>query len=48
VGFENNMLLPGGGRAPDNAALVAAAAKGARAIGRPLAKAGDLRAFASY
>ncbi|RDD61688.1 3-keto-5-aminohexanoate cleavage protein [Ferruginivarius sediminum] len=47
VGFENNMLLPDGRRAPDNAALVAAAAEGARAIGRPLAKAADLRAFAS-
>lgn len=37
VGFENNMLLADGSRAPDNAALVAAAAANAKAIGRPLA-----------
>jgi uncharacterized protein (DUF849 family) len=44
VGFENNLCLPDGRIAPDNAALVAAAAEGARAIGRPLADAADLRA----
>lgn len=43
VGFENNLRLPDGRTAPDNAALVAAAAKAARATGRPLADAGDLR-----
>lgn len=37
VGFENNLQLPDGARAPDNAALVAAVAEGASAIGRPLA-----------
>ena len=37
VGFENNMLLADGSRAPDNAALVAAAAANAKAIGRPIA-----------
>lgn len=43
VGFENNLHLPDGRRAPDNAALVAAAAETARAIGRPLADARWLR-----
>ena len=37
VGFENNLYLPDGTPAPDNAALVAAVARGADAIGRPLA-----------
>ena len=44
VGFENNLHLPDGGLAPDNAALVAAVATGAKALGRPLASAADLRA----
>lgn len=43
VGFENNLHLPDGGLAPDNAALVAAAAAGVRAIGRPLADAAEAR-----
>lgn len=43
VGFENNLYLPDGQRAPDNAALVAAVASGARAIGRPLASATEAR-----
>jgi uncharacterized protein (DUF849 family) len=37
VGFENNLLLADGSRAPDNAALVAAAAANAKAIGRQIA-----------
>ena len=37
VGFENNLHLPDGALAPDNAALVAAVARGAAGIGRPLA-----------
>ena len=44
VGFENNLWLPDGTDAPDNAALVRLAADGARLIGRPLASADDLRA----
>lgn len=43
VGFENNLLLPSGARAADNAELVSAAAAGARAIGRPLADAATAR-----
>ncbi|HSR72967.1 MAG TPA: 3-keto-5-aminohexanoate cleavage protein [Kiloniellales bacterium] len=43
VGFENNMHLPDGTLAPDNAALVAAVADGARSIGRPLADAATAR-----
>ncbi len=43
VGFENNMLLPGGSEAPDNAALVKLAAGHASAAGRPLATADDVR-----
>ncbi len=39
VGFENNLTLPDGRVAPDNAALVAVVADGARAMGRPLADA---------
>ena len=42
-GLENNLYLPDGGVAPDNAALVAAVAAGARAIGRPLADAEQAR-----
>ena len=37
VGFENNLRLPDGAIAADNAALVAAVAQGAAALGRPLA-----------
>jgi len=44
VGFENNLFLPNGGLAPDNAALVAAAAEPLRALGRKLADADRLRA----
>ncbi len=43
VGFENNLHLPGGGLAPDNAALVVAAAEVATALGRPLADAAAAR-----
>lgn len=45
VGFENNFYLPDGSLAPDNAASVAAAAAGARAIGRPLADGDSARAL---
>ena len=47
VGFENNLHLPDGSLAPDNAALVAAVAAGAAAIGRPLAGAEEARAILS-
>jgi uncharacterized protein (DUF849 family) len=43
VGFENNLFLPSGALARDNAELVAAAAAAARAIGRPLADADAAR-----
>lgn len=43
VGFENNLHLPDGSRAPDNAALVAATAALLRRAGRRLATAADLR-----
>lgn len=43
VGFENNLFLPDGEVAPDNAALVAAVARGAAALGRPLADAAAAR-----
>jgi len=43
VGFENNLKLRDGSVAPDNAALVAQAAQGARALGRPLATSADAR-----
>lgn len=43
VGFENNLWLPDGTLASGNAALVAAAARGAASSGRPLATAADLR-----
>lgn len=46
VGFENNFLLKDGTIARDNAALVAQTADAARALGRPLATAADVRAFA--
>jgi uncharacterized protein (DUF849 family) len=44
VGFENNLQLPDGTTAPDNAALVANLAAAARALGRPPAGADALRA----
>lgn len=43
IGFENNLHRPDGDLAAGNADLVAAAAAGARAIGRPLADAAWLR-----
>ncbi len=43
VGFENNLYLADGSTAPDNAALIAAAAANARLIGRPVADAGAAR-----
>lgn len=43
VGFENNLFLPDGTLAPDNAALVSRAAAGAGVIGRPLADARTAR-----
>lgn len=45
VGFENNLLLADGSEAPDNAALVAQAAKAAGRAGRRLASADDVRAL---
>lgn len=45
VGFENNFRLAGGAIAPDNAALVAQASAGARAVGRPVADAAETRAM---
>jgi uncharacterized protein (DUF849 family) len=43
VGFENNLQLPDGTLAPDNAALVRNAATGVATIGRRLATADDVR-----
>lgn len=43
VGFENNLLTKDGRTAPDNAALVRQAVDTARALGRPLATADDIR-----
>lgn len=43
VGFENNLRLPDGTVAADNAALVRQAAAGAALCGRPLASADDVR-----
>ena len=43
VGFENNLYLKDGRQAPDNAALVAQVADGARVLGRSLATADDIR-----
>ena len=43
VGFENNLYLPDGSLAADNAALVAHAAAAARVLGRPFADAGTVR-----
>lgn len=45
VGFENNLHLRDGSLAPDNTALVAQMAESARALGRPLAAADDVRAM---
>jgi uncharacterized protein (DUF849 family) len=43
VGFENNLQLKDGSRAPHNAALVAQAAEAAACLGRPLATARHIR-----
>lgn len=43
VGFENNMLMPDGSEAPDNAALVRLAVGHASTAGRRLASADDVR-----
>lgn len=43
VGFENNLFLPDGGLAPDNAALVAGVAGALRALGLRAADAAGLR-----
>ena len=43
IGFENNLHQPDGSLAADNAALVAAAARGAAALARPLADAASAR-----
>ncbi|KAF1044416.1 3-keto-5-aminohexanoate cleavage protein [Xylophilus sp.] len=43
VGFENNLLLRDGSRAPDNAALVRQAGEAAAVLGRPLATACQVR-----
>jgi len=43
VGFENNLWLPGGTTAADNAALVQLAAAAGVAAGRPVATAADVR-----
>ena len=43
VGFENNMLMPDGSEAPDNAALVQLAIGHARTAGRQPATADDVR-----
>jgi 3-keto-5-aminohexanoate cleavage enzyme len=43
VGFENNMLLPDGRVAPDNAALIDLAARGVASFGRPVANAAQAR-----
>jgi uncharacterized protein (DUF849 family) len=43
VGFENNLMLPGGSLAPDNAALVAAGDVALRACGLAIADADQLR-----
>jgi uncharacterized protein (DUF849 family) len=45
VGFENNLLLKDGRSAPDNAALVRQAVEVAQCLGRPVAKADDIRAL---
>lgn len=45
VGFENNLLLPNGAQAPDNAALVGGVARALEAVGRRLASADELRSL---
>ena len=45
VGFENNMLLADGSKAPDNAALVAQVAASAATFGRAVATADQARAI---
>lgn len=45
VGFENNLLLPDGRTAADNAAVVGQLAESVRRLGRPLATAAQLRAL---
>ena len=45
VGFENNLYLPDGALAADNAALVAAAARGAETLGRSVARPQEARAI---
>lgn len=43
VGFENNLILPGGAAAPDNTALVRLAVKCGNDAGRQIASADDIR-----
>jgi uncharacterized protein (DUF849 family) len=43
VGFENNMLMPDGSEAPDNAALVTLAGRHAQGAGRQIATADQVR-----
>ena len=45
IGFENNLLLPNGTVAPNNAAAIATVADGVKALGRPLATAEKARAI---
>ncbi|WP_296226727.1 3-keto-5-aminohexanoate cleavage protein [Ralstonia sp. UBA689] len=45
LGFENNMLLPDGSAAPDNAALVTNLRRHIDALHRPLASAAELRGW---
>ncbi|MEM9490613.1 MAG: 3-keto-5-aminohexanoate cleavage protein [Myxococcota bacterium] len=45
VGFENNLHLPDGTQAPDNAAILANIAGAMSAIGRPLADPDTARAI---
>lgn len=45
LGFENNMALPDGSTAPDNAALVTNLRQHLDALHRPLASAADLRSW---
>jgi 3-keto-5-aminohexanoate cleavage enzyme len=47
IGFENNLWMADGSLAPTNAALVAQAARGAAAIGRPVADADTAREMLS-
>ena len=47
VGFENNLMLPDGTTAPDNAALVRLAAKSGGDAGRHIASADDVRQMLS-